>query len=121
MLNTLFAGQLNTPVVASWLLIYLATNKQWMSRVRNEVDLALNTHRIPEEPPQKTLRRLRITSWESEFPMIEMCMRECLRLQVAGAAYRYNCTGEDYLVRGTGEVIPKSAFAVSDRQSAAIC
>ncbi|KAK4935969.1 hypothetical protein LTR28_010256, partial [Elasticomyces elasticus] len=37
-LGALFAGQLNSGINAAWVLVYLATSSEWLSRVRAEVE-----------------------------------------------------------------------------------
>lgn len=51
--------------------------------------------------------------WESEFPSIDLALRECIRLQMVGTAFRRNISGRDVVIsKTTGEIIPKDAFAM---------
>ncbi|KAF9895174.1 hypothetical protein FE257_000076 [Aspergillus nanangensis] len=85
---TLFAAQANTPVISSWALICLAHNPYWMEQIRREVDQVVLS-RWEASPhsrsPEEVLSTLDLAAWESEFPLIELCGRETLRLY-GGAA-----------------------------------
>ncbi|KAE8359940.1 cytochrome P450 [Aspergillus caelatus] len=109
-LGTLFASQVNTPICAAWLLVYLATNPHWLNLVRAEIDSVLKKHGDLDETPHETFGRLHIDVWESEFPLIELCLRECIRLHLAGSAFRRNISGQTVPIGSTGEVIPKDAY-----------
>ncbi|KNG82267.1 hypothetical protein ANOM_009873 [Aspergillus nomiae NRRL 13137] len=109
-LGTLFASQVNTPICAAWLLVYLATNPHWLNLVRAEVGSVLKRHGAPDETPQETFGRLSIDVWESEFPLIQLCLRECIRLHLAGSTFRRNISGKSVPIGNTGEVIPKDAY-----------
>ncbi len=113
MLGALFAGQLNSGINAAWMFVCLACNPEWYRRVQDEVDSAVCRHRTsPEQSASSVLASLAVDHWESEFPMIDLCLRECIRFQLVGTAFRQNITKNDVPVGKTGEVIPKGAFAV---------
>lgn len=84
-----------------------------MDLVRNEVKAALSRHGNSKETAEQILGRLSLEAWESEFPVIDLCLRECIRLHVAGSAFRRNRSGKDVPIGDTGEVVPKDAYAVS--------
>ncbi|KAE8379572.1 cytochrome P450 [Aspergillus bertholletiae] len=109
-LNAIFASQLNTPIVVSWVVIYLATQPYWMKMVRAEIDAALAKHGSPGETPVDVLKRLKLQQWESEFPCFNACMHESMRLHVTGSAYRMNTSGGDVPITGTKEVVPRDAL-----------
>lgn len=112
-LGALFAGQLNSGINAAWMFVYLAADPYWYGEVRNEVDAALARHRTsPSQSPADILSQLTIEEWESEFPLIDLCLRECIRHQLVGTAFRRNTSGQEVRLGATGEVVPRNAFAV---------
>lgn len=112
----MFAGQLNSGINAAWFFVYLATNKEWYKRVQAEVDGVLARHRDPAKPDQtaaEIFSSLTVDQWEAEFPSIDLCLRECIRLQTVGTAFRRNVSGRDVVIsKASGEVIPRDAFAM---------
>jgi len=109
----LFAGQLNSGINAAYLFAYLATNPTWYSIVQKEVDDAICRFRTSSsQTPADVLASLTLESWESSFPMIDLCLRECIRLQSAGTAFRKNISGRSIPIGQSGEIVPPEAFAV---------
>jgi cytochrome P450 len=118
----LFAGQRNSGINAAWFFVYLATNADWYARVQGEVDASLKKHRTSsDQSSADILATLTIDEWESEFPMIELCLRECIRFNLVGASFRKNISGSDLAIGDTGEVVPKNSFAVSLMQTKVVC
>lgn len=107
----LLAALLNSGINAAWVLCYLALNPQWQAQVRGQIDKALSKHPTgsPQDPIE-TLRRMTLDEWEAEFPLINLCLQESIRLQTVGTAFRKNVGGRDLKLEGTGEVIPKGGF-----------
>lgn len=52
---------------------------------------------------------LSMDAWENEFPLIDACLRDTIRLQMPGTAFRKNISGKE-IALSTGEVIPKNAY-----------
>ena len=47
----------------------------------------------------------------TEFPLIDMCLKDSIRLQLCGTAFRKNMSGQDIPLNKAGtEVVPKDAF-----------
>lgn len=56
------------------------------------------------------LAQLPIEAWGQEFPIIDTCLRESIRLQLLGTAFRKNIS-DNYIPTGKdGESIPPGAF-----------
>ncbi|RKK06537.1 hypothetical protein BFJ66_g16571 [Fusarium oxysporum f. sp. cepae] len=112
----LFAGQLNTGVNAAWLLIYLATNKTWHNKIQKEVDSVLARHGVDKRRETSKiidiLSRFGLEEWISEFPLIDLCLKETIRFQLPGTFCRKNTSGKSIIIVGSDEIIPKDAFAV---------
>lgn len=84
-----------------------------MSKCRDEVDAAVAKHRLHEnESAVAVLSRLELADWEAEFPNIDLCLRDSIRLNLIGVAMRKNMAGKDIKVGETGVVLPKDTFAV---------
>lgn len=110
---SLFAGLVNTGMAAAWLLCFLAENPEWLAAVRSEVKTAVERHRTgPAQEPADVLAGLSLEDWEAEFPLIDMCFRETIRLVMTGCAFRKNNSGRDVEIGASGEVIPNGAFAL---------
>lgn len=65
----------------------------------------------PDQSAADVLDTLSLEVWETEFPMIDICLRETIRLVVPGAMFRKNTSGSDIPIGSSGEVIPNGAFA----------
>lgn len=110
--GSLYAGQLNSGINAAWLLIELAQHREWYAQVQAEVDAAVKKHRTSEKQSAvDVLDTLDMDAWESEFPLIDLCLRECIRFQLTGSAFRKNISGQDIPI-GNGEIVPRDAYAV---------
>ncbi|KAJ4361124.1 uncharacterized protein N0V89_001693 [Didymosphaeria variabile] len=111
LINGLLAALLNSGINAAWVLCYLALNPQWKERVRAEVDGAILKHSTgPSQTPVDILAKLTLDEWESEFPVINMCLQESIRLQTVGTAFRKNVGDKAVKIGSTGEIVPKYGF-----------
>jgi hypothetical protein len=57
------------------------------------------------------LANIPIEAWEMEFTFLDCCLKDSIRLQLLGAAFRQN-TGRENVQIGD-EIIPPGAFVVS--------
>jgi cytochrome P450 len=81
--------------------------------VRGEVDAAVARHRAsPSQTPGDVLASLSVDDWEADFPLVDLCLRESIRFQLVGTAFRKNVSGRDVPIGATGEVVPRGAFAI---------
>lgn len=110
-IGSLFAGQLNSGINAAWILCYLANKPYWMDRVREEVRTVADKY-APEDSLslKEKLMRIPIEAWEGEFPIIDICLKDSIRLQTLGTAFRKNVSGQDIQL-ASGEIIPNGAYA----------
>lgn len=118
-LGALFAGQLNSGINASWILVYLASKPDWQDRIREEVNSVADRYCSDTSLPLKDrLMRVPIEAWEGGFPLIDMGLKDAIRLQMSGSAFRKNTSGQDIEIPATGpeksgkEVIPAGAFVL---------
>ena len=64
----------------------------------------------PKLPIMDQLAQLPIEAWEQEFPLIDLCLRESIRLQLLGTAFRKNISGKSIPTGKSDEIIPPGAF-----------
>jgi len=81
-----------------------------MGRLRNEVDEVIaKRRRTATQSRADVLDTLTVEDWESAFPVADLCLRECIRFALPGAAFRKNVTGHDIKIDGQ-QAIPDGAF-----------
>jgi len=103
---------LNSGINSAWVLVYLAYDRHWLTKIREEVETAANKH-SPNTAMSlvEKLDNLSVEAWESEFPLLDLCLRESMRLNGTGSAFRKNVSGADIPIGNTKEVIPPGAYA----------
>lgn len=95
------------------MLLYLADDKKWHQLVKEEVDTVANRY-CPDTsvPLGDKLMQVPMEAWENEFPTIDLVLKESIRLQLGGNAFRKNISGKPIPLNKEGtEVIPVDAFA----------
>ncbi|GLB42444.1 putative cytochrome P450 [Lyophyllum shimeji] len=120
-LGTIFAGVVNTGINSCWALLFLSFNKEWKAKVTAEVHALIQTHTdtsssTSAEPLHKRLSAIPISVWEDEMPIMDLVIRETLRLVLNGTVLRRNLAA-DVALAGTGKVLPRGnfvAFPLSD-------
>ncbi|KAK7741914.1 hypothetical protein SLS62_010891 [Diatrype stigma] len=113
-IGALFAGQVNSGIHAAWIQVHLSLNAEWKARVQADIDASIARHRPSSSASASiadVLSGLAIEDWESEFPSVDLCLRESIRLGLPGTGFRKNVSGRDIPIGATGEVIPHGAFA----------
>ncbi|KAG8998493.1 hypothetical protein FRB94_000591 [Tulasnella sp. JGI-2019a] len=107
--GSLFAGVINTGVNASWTLCQLATNPEWMAKARAEItELGAKYADDLEAPLAQQLRSVPLGAWESELPILDLCVKETLRLHFQNPMLRRNISAGDIEIGD--EVVPKDAI-----------
>ena len=116
--GALFAGLLNSGINAAWVMCYLATSPEWLAKAREEVRATAAKYATnPNAPLRYQLDDVPLEAWESEFPVVDMCLRDSIRLNLLGTAFRKNITGRDIPTGNGDEVIPPNAcvtYAIGD-------
>ncbi|KAF8815722.1 cytochrome P450 [Phlegmacium glaucopus] len=115
-LSVIFAGVINTGINSCWALVYLASHTDWKDKVKAEVDSLIQKHTTnsSNEPLHKRLAAIHISAWEDEMPVLELVIRETLRLSVNGVTLRRNLL-EDMML--SGGVVKRGdfvAFSLAD-------
>src|ERR1700722_5503337 len=115
-MGALLAGQINSGINAAGVLCYLADNPKWMARAREEVAAVARKYNLHSKSSLvDQLANIPIEAWEMEFTFLDCCLRDSIRLQSLGAAFRQN-TGCENIQIGD-EVIPPGGFSVSFKAS----
>lgn len=66
---------------------------------------------VPGDAPLiDRLGRLPLEAWENDFPMVDLCLKDSIRLQLHGTGFRKNTAGKDLVI--DGQVVPKDGFLV---------
>lgn len=82
-----------------------------MAKVREEIRSVAAAHSAdPKAPLVEQLASLPGEVWETAFPMIDLCLRDSIRLQLVGVAMRKNVSGHDLVIGDA--VVPDGAYAV---------
>lgn len=94
------------------MLICLAQSPEWKQRVLTEINAVADKY-VPDKKLHlaERLARLPLRAWDSEFPILDICSRDGIRINVAGCNFRQNISGGD-LILPSGEVIPNKAYVV---------
>ncbi|KAF2263282.1 cytochrome P450 6A1 [Lojkania enalia] len=109
--GSLFAGLLNSGVNVAWVMCYLATSPEWLSKCREEIRTTAARYATDSKAPLRhQLDDIPLEAWENEFPNIDVCLRDSIRINLLGTAFRKNVSGKAIPI-GNGEVIPPNAFA----------
>lgn len=75
------------------------------------MDASLRKHRTSAtQTVIDILTTLKIEHWETEFPSIDLGLRESIRLNMVGSVYRLNISGRDVPIAETGEIVPRDAY-----------
>lgn len=99
--------------MTSWLPVYWAMQPVWKVKVREEVDAAVAKHRASStQSSADILDSLTLKDWENEFPLLDLSLRESIRLGLTGVDYRMNDKDFDIAVGNSGECVPRGAYAV---------
>lgn len=102
---------MNSGINASWIISFLSNNPEWHKNVYNEVHRVVDKH-VPDRSLSLAdrLSFLSFDAWESDFTVIEACLRETIRITTPGSVFRRNTTGEPIQINDK-EVIPPGFFA----------
>ncbi|KAH9057069.1 cytochrome P450 [Lactarius deliciosus] len=101
---------------ASWLITYLGCHPRWRDEARAEVESLISSHALETIsacdsplPSSTALSSIPLTAWENETPVMDMLIRETLRIAQPHTAARRNVGPETYI---DGKVIPTGTLVV---------
>jgi len=109
--SLLIAGLFNSGYNAAWVLTELFLHPEWLAKVRAEVVAAVDKC-VPDngEDFLDRLAQMKMTNWEQEFPVIDIVLKECIRMRTSGCLMRKNVTGGDMIVGKN--VIPNDTYVM---------
>jgi len=112
--GALFAAQLNTGVNAAYLPCYLAASPEWLQKIRAEVEVVAAKHasKDPNISLLDKLSSLPLDIWKSELPLIQLCLRNSIRLNMPGVFFRKNLSNHSIPTGHGNEVIPPGSFPI---------
>ena len=112
LMGAIFTASTNSNVNVCWMLIFLTQRTDWKQKLLAEIKAVADKY-VPDKEISlaERLARLPLHAWETEFPMLEVCSRDGIRLNTAGANFRQNTSDTD-LTLPSGEVIPAKAYVV---------
>jgi cytochrome P450 len=72
--------------------VYLCFHADWKAKAKAEVDALVNKHTTnsSDEPLHKRLAAIHISAWEDEMPVLDLAIRETLRISLNGLTLRRN-------------------------------
>jgi sterol 14-demethylase len=98
-------------VSASWLATYLGCHPNWRNEARAEVKKLIASYSLETESERNSsstaLSSIPLSAWENETPVLDMLIREAVRLSQAFVSFRLNVGPEMYI---DGKVIPRGAL-----------
>ncbi|KAJ5344767.1 Cytochrome P450 [Penicillium brevicompactum] len=103
LLGLSLAGARATGTIVSWLIMRLSTNPQWSKTIQKEIQTLLS------QTSQTSLSSIPLQSWETQTPMLDLCIRETIRTSQPYAAMRRN-NGPDLTIGG--HTIPSGALVM---------
>jgi cytochrome P450 len=108
-----FITSTNAHIILAEMLTAMAVHTDWQEKVYQEVVAAANRHCQDKDMPLvNKLKFIPITTWESSFPALGLCLYEVIRVWTSFAAGRYNVSPDPIPIPGSDEVIPGHTFAV---------
>jgi sterol 14-demethylase len=102
-LSTLFAGIINTGIMSSWMLLYLHMAPEWKAKAIAEVHSFIAQYasnstgttslidQLSQIPPQ---------IWDDSMPVLDLCLRETIRLVFSGTTLRRVLNEDGVVVDG---------------------
>ena len=111
-LSTLFAGIINTGIMSSWMLLYLHMSPIWKVKAIAEVQSFIAQYasnassasdlvsQLSQIPPQ---------IWDDSMPILDLCLRETIRMVFSGTMLRRAMNDEGVVVDGVK--VEKGSFA----------
>jgi Cytochrome P450 len=104
-------------ISASWLLLFLGCHPKWRNEARSEVKNLITSHTLetisesnsPRDSKSTALSSIPLGAWESETPVLDLLIREVLRIAQPHVAMRRNVGPTMYI---DGKVIPTGTLVV---------
>lgn len=101
---------------ACWAIVFLASHPEWKAKVKAEINAIIEKHTntLSTEPLHKRLAAIPISVWDDELPVLELVIRETLRLSISGTALRRNVVEELIIANGRVNKGDFVAYSLAD-------
>ncbi|KAF9482298.1 cytochrome P450 [Pholiota conissans] len=115
-LSVVFAGVINTGINSCWALVFMSSHPEWKVKAKAEVDAMIEKHTntTSGDPLHKRLSAVPVSVWEEEMPVMELIIRETLRLVMSTAALRRNILEDLTVSKGVIKPGDFVAYSVAD-------
>lgn len=111
--SIIFIASTNAGVVAGQMLNIMAIYPDWQEKIFQEIKATVEAHSKDKTAPLvDRLDHVPMEVWENGFPILYMCLKECMRMWVSFNASRLNTSTDPILIPGTDEVIPGNTFVI---------
>jgi sterol 14-demethylase len=81
-----------------------------LSEVQKEVRATADKYCPGNAPLIDRLQQLPLEAWEQGFPLVDLCLKDSIRLQLHGTGFRKNMSGKP--LRIGDQVLPDDGFLV---------
>ncbi|TDL20337.1 cytochrome P450 [Rickenella mellea] len=115
MMSSLFAGIVNTGIMSAWMMLYLLNNPTWKAKATEEIRSFIAKYAKSGGSLADQLAQVPPGVWDEEMPVLDVCLRETIRVIMSGPALRRNF-GDDIVING--HKIPRGAFLAFPMASA---
>ena len=87
--------------IACWALVYISFYDGWKAKAKAEVNALVNKHTTnsSNEPLHQRLASIHVSAWEEEMPVLDLIIRETLRINMNRLSLRRNVL-EDLTLSG---------------------
>lgn len=111
-MGAIFTAQTNSNINVAWMLVFLTQRPEWKQKILAEMNAVANKY-VPDKELHlaERLAQLPLHAWEMEFPTLDICSRDGIRLNTLPPGFRQNISGSD-LILPSGEVVPDKAYVV---------
>jgi hypothetical protein len=131
-IGALFAGLLNSGVNAACssrsiclsihslilptdVLCYLSLSPKYLALARAEIESVAAAHSDPSKTLSQQLADIPLDAWETDFPVLDRCLKDSIRLHLQGSALRRNVSGKTEMVEdeevGDGVILVRASPA----------
>ncbi len=114
-LSVLFIAPANSGIMTAQMLNIMAIHPYWQETIYEEIRAAAAAHGTNTSKDASLLDQLDsmpLEAWETAFPMIELCLKETIRMWTSFNMGRLNSSPDPIPIPGTDEVIPGNTFVV---------
>jgi len=111
--SVMFISTTNAHVIAGQMLNIMAIHPEWQDKIFAEIKAAADAHsRAKHAPLVDRLSTMPLEAWETSFPVLELCLKECIRMWTSFSVTRLNTSPNAIPIPGSNEVIPGNTFVI---------